>query len=105
MAVSAPPGRFGSERFQALDLLGLRRSAIQLARLQDPALPLAADEVANVLDRRGDALVALDGADFLDGRICAMTLKPCAFKAGMYCGGLRLALSMMRTAPSTNAHY
>jgi hypothetical protein len=104
MAVSAPPGRFGSERYQALDLLGLRGSAIQLAGLQGPALPLAADEVANVLDRGGDALVALDGAGFPRWPYLCNDPETVRLHGRMYCGGLRLALSTMRTAPSTIAH-
>src|SRR5207248_4057685 len=40
---------------------------IQLAVLQDALISGSADEVANVLDRRGGALLALDSQDFLDG--------------------------------------
>ena len=32
-----------------------------------------------------------------------MTLTPCAFKAGMYCAGLRAAVSTIRTPPATIA--
>ena len=42
---------------------------IQLAVLQDAAVPFSADEVTNVLDRRGGAVFALDGEDFLNRRI------------------------------------
>jgi len=42
---------------------------IQLSVLQDTAVSRAADQVANVFDRRGSAFVALDSEDFLDRRI------------------------------------
>jgi len=42
--------------------------------LQDAATSRTADEVTNVLDRRGGALVALDGEDFLDRRIAQYPL-------------------------------
>src|SRR3954469_10364474 len=44
-------------------------ACVQLAVLQDAAVPFSANEMANVLHRRGGAVVAFDGEDFLDGRI------------------------------------
>ena len=48
----------------------LQAHRIHVAVLQDAAVPRSTDQMANIFDRRGRTLFALDSEDFLGRRIC-----------------------------------